>query len=157
MKKSSAGLTQLQLLVRNKHSIVCQAIDASGRVVVVKTPHKKEVHSWSAERLTNEAAILPHLSAVAGVPLLYDFFWLKTAYGERPILVTEKMPGTTLQEKRKNTAGYVLPVQECLTLLKRIATVLTQVHQRGIVHGDLKLGNVLVTATDTVSIIDWGT
>jgi serine/threonine protein kinase len=42
-------------------------------------------------------------------------------------------------------------------LLKRIANLFADVHARGIVHGDIKLGNVLVAPNDDLAMIDWGT
>lgn len=157
MEKSSAGLSQLRVIANNKHSLVCEAVNRTGQIVVVKTPHAAEIHGWAMERLINEANILRHLSHVEGVPALYDFFWLQSPEGKRPMLVIEKMSGTTLQEKRKVTPAHVVSVHECIDILKQSAAVLAHAHSRGIVHTDMKLGNMLVTPKDDISIIDWGT
>lgn len=151
------GLSDLRLIANNKHSVVSEAHDVHGRVVIVKTPHANELHGWATERLANEAKMLRHLEMVQGVPALYDFFWLQTEAGLRPVLITEKMTGATLQVKRKVAARYVLSIQECIILLKGIAGVLSHVHSRGIVHSDIKLGNIMVTQDDHIALIDWGT
>jgi len=157
MKKSSGAISHLTLLAQNKHSIVCTGINSQGEVVIVKTTRIDVMHEWAKERLKNEAVILQQLAGIGGVPTFCDFFELTLQNGKkRPVLITEKMPGITLHELRKTIPGFTLTAHLCLTLLHHIATILQKVHQRGIIHHDIKLGNILVTPEHQISIIDWG-
>ncbi len=97
---------------------------------------------------------------VKGVPRLEQFFWLKEkvdARERRPVLVMEKINGITLQELRKTKPKFLLPLGEAITLLRAITVTLSAVHQRGIIHGDLKLGNIVVQPNGAVALLDWGT
>ena len=49
-----------------------------------------------------------------------------------------------------------LPVEDALKLAVQIAHALEEAHGRGILHRDLKPGNILVTAQGTAKLIDFG-
>ncbi|MFD3542357.1 bifunctional serine/threonine-protein kinase/ABC transporter substrate-binding protein [Streptomyces sp. NPDC058662] len=70
-----------------------------------------------------------------------------------PWLATPFVPGPTLAEA---VGGYgPLPVATVRTLGARLAEALTQVHSAGLVHRDVKPGNVLL-APDGPRLIDFG-
>ena len=46
--------------------------------------------------------------------------------------------------------------EERLTIIKDIIRIITEVHAAGVIHADLKLENIMLTATGEVRIIDWG-
>jgi eukaryotic-like serine/threonine-protein kinase len=55
-------------------------------------------------------------------------------------------------------AGGTMPFDRCLAVLKQVACAVDYLHQRGIVHGDIKPANILVdaSANDFVKLVDFG-
>lgn len=68
-------------------------------------------------------------------------------------LVTELIEGETLRARLQRGA---LPLREALDFATAIAAALGVAHARGIVHRDLKPENVMITATGTVKVLDFG-
>ena len=68
-------------------------------------------------------------------------------------LVMELVPGETLA--RKLEAG-ALPEKEVAGLGAQIAEALEEAHEHGVVHRDLKPGNVMVTPKGRVKVLDFG-
>ena len=73
-----------------------------------------------------------------------------------PILVMEYIPGQTLHNhirKRKSAGGFT--ADEFRMISTDVCAGLAAIHQQGLVHGDLKPGNVMV-AEDRAVILDFG-
>jgi eukaryotic-like serine/threonine-protein kinase len=68
-------------------------------------------------------------------------------------LVTEFVPGLTLDAK---LAGRPLPESEVLNLGKQLASGLETAHREGVIHRDLKPGNLRVTHDGRLKILDFG-
>jgi tetratricopeptide (TPR) repeat protein len=68
-------------------------------------------------------------------------------------LVTEYVPGITLSAK---IAGRALPEVEILNLGKQLASGLENAHRLGVIHRDLKPGNLRVTPEGKLKILDFG-
>jgi serine/threonine protein kinase len=68
-------------------------------------------------------------------------------------LVMEFVPGKSL-DKRITQKG--LPLTEALNYAQQIASGLAAAHAAGIVHRDMKPGNVMVTSEAQVKILDFG-
>ena len=71
----------------------------------------------------------------------------------RPYLASEYVPGRTLREI---VSRGPLPVDEVLAVATQLADALAAAHAHGVVHGDLKPDNVVVTASGTVKVLDFG-
>lgn len=78
-------------------------------------------------------------------------------YGEedgKAYLVMEMVPGealSTILERER-----VLPPEKVLSIISQTALALHQAHQAGLVHRDVKPGNLLITPEGTVKITDFG-
>ena len=68
-------------------------------------------------------------------------------------LVMELIEGPTLAERIKQ--GPV-PVEEALGIAKQIADALEAAHEKGVVHRDLKPGNVKIKPDGAVKVLDFG-
>lgn len=68
-------------------------------------------------------------------------------------LVMEYVSGKTLAHR---LAGGPLPEKEVIRLGMQIAAALQEAHERGIVHCDLKPGNIAVTAKGQAKVLDFG-
>jgi eukaryotic-like serine/threonine-protein kinase len=98
------------------------------------------------EREAQAAAALAHPNIVQ----VFD-------YGEaedRPYIVFEYLPGGSLEARL--AGGRPLPDDETARIAADIAAGLAHAHQRGVVHRDLKPGNVLFDAEERAKIADFG-
>jgi len=99
-------------------------------------------------RFEREARLLaslshPHIATIHG--LEHD--------GEMRFLVMELVPGLTLAERLKHGG---LPVAEALPIASQIAAAIEAAHERGVIHRDLKPGNIMLTPTGTAKVLDFG-
>ena len=95
-----------------------------------------------------EALILSQLNH-PNIATIHDF---DTQQGV-DILVMEYIPGITLSEK---LAGRPLPEKEVISLGRQLAEGLSAAHEYGVVHRDLKPGNLRLTTDGRLKILDFG-
>jgi len=100
------------------------------------------------ERFRREALTLSRLSH-AGIASVFDF----DSVGDRHFLVMEFVPGGTLESRLRNGA---LPLDEVRSIGASIADALEDAHQQGVLHRDLKPGNVALTTGGRPKILDFG-
>ncbi len=122
-----------------------------GRIVALKAL-KTQIAPTSSfgEQLDREAKILRDL-AHPNVVLLLDV--ARTASG-RPFLVLENVEGPSLHQLLAKKR--VLGVDAALAIGCGICAALEHVHERGVVHRDVKPSNVLLTNGGVVKMIDFG-
>src|SRR5918992_3457603 len=68
-------------------------------------------------------------------------------------IVTELLDGETLRERM---AGRPLPPRKVVDYARQIANGLAAAHDRGVVHRDIKPGNLFVTTDGRIKILDFG-
>src|ERR1700722_10884030 len=68
-------------------------------------------------------------------------------------LVMELVEGPTLAER---IARGPIPLEESLEIARQIAEALEAAHEKGVVHRDLKPGNIKVTPDGAVKVLDFG-
>lgn len=74
--------------------------------------------------------------------------------GNEPFIVMEHVEGKALLAMIPEGIG--LPIETALHYAIQIADALVHAHAHGIVHGDLKTGNVMVTPEGRAKILDFG-
>lgn len=119
-----------------------------GRTVALKT----FIHSFDEdleEQLLREAQLVGQLSHPAIVQL-YD---VGISHEGAPFLVMEYVAGTTLEE---HLESHALTLQRACTWAADIARALGLAHSAGIIHGDIKTGNIFVTPEEKVKLGDFG-
>ncbi len=99
-------------------------------------------------RFQREAKVLASLNH----PAIGAIYGLEEANGHQ-YLVLEYVEGKTLAEQLSKGP---IPVDEALTLAKQIAEALEVAHEKGVIHRDLKPGNVMVTPDGVVKVLDFG-
>ena len=99
-------------------------------------------------RFEREARLLASLSH----PNIAGIFGLEEANGSR-YLVLEFVEGESLADR---IARGPLPLDETLEVGRQIAAGLEAAHESGVVHRDLKPGNVMLTAAGGVKLLDFG-
>ena len=129
---------------------VWKAHDANlDRVVAIKMLlHGALGDAIARERFRREALVLSRLSH-PGVATVFDF----DAQDGHDFLVMEYVPGGTLASR---LATGLLPLESVLHLGAGIADALENAHRNGVLHRDLKPGNVLLTAEGQPKILDFG-
>jgi serine/threonine-protein kinase len=147
-------------------SAIYQAVqEPLGRVVAIKAL-KTQIAATSSfgEQLEREAKILADL-AHPNVVLLLDAG--RTPSG-RPYLVLEHVDGVSLQRLLGSSdeapgrsslpkgRKKPLPVPSALAIARGICAALEHIHERGVVHRDVKPGNVLISRSGVVKMIDFG-
>ena len=100
------------------------------------------------KRFRKEALALSKLNH-PNIATIYDF---DTQDGV-DFLVMEYVEGTTLSEK---LSGHSLPEKEVAKIGGQVADALEEAHERGVVHRDLKPGNVMVTPKGHAKVLDFG-
>lgn len=68
-------------------------------------------------------------------------------------LVLELVEGETLAER---IAKGPIPLEEALPIARQVAEALEAAHERGVIHRDLKPGNIKITPEGKVKVLDFG-
>jgi len=139
----------LRLLGQGGYASVYQARDTLlGRDVAIKelVPPANTDPAWVKRFFVEARLDLHHPYIVA----TYDLFVESGSY----YLVIEYMPGGSLEDLRLKT--YRLSVDDALRIARQVCEGLSYAHRRGIVHCDLKPGNILFAADGTAKVADFG-
>jgi|ERR1051326_870983 serine/threonine-protein kinase len=129
---------------------VYKALDRQTRhAVAMKVPHAEfELSRTSLGRLAHEAAVLAKLNH-PGIPKI-----IPTPEKSRPYVVLEWFEGETLYDFLKRTRP--LPIVDALAFASRLCEMLEHMHEHGIIHCDIKPGNIIISDGSTPHIIDFG-
>ncbi len=139
----------LEELGRGGSGRVFAATDTSVRQkVAVKVFFAEVVDERARERLRREVR-----AARPGHPNAVTVFELYEAEG-RPVLSMELVEGASLRQLL--TEREHLTVTETIALGRQIGAALDHFHRRGLVHRDVKPGNILVTPDGTAKLCDMG-
>ena len=120
-----------------------------GRDVAIKTlPQEFSKDSERLSRFEREARLL----ASVNHPNIAAIYGLEESAGTR-FLVLELVDGETLAERLRRPT---LTVQDSLTIALQISQALEAAHENGVIHRDLKPGNIKLTPDGKVKVLDFG-
>jgi non-specific serine/threonine protein kinase len=71
----------------------------------------------------------------------------------RVFITMEYIEGTTLAER---LAGSVLPLEQTLDLAIQAGEAISEAHRKGVIHRDLKPGNLMLTSRGQLKVVDFG-
>jgi serine/threonine-protein kinase len=137
-------------LGRGGMGIVYKAVDeALGREVAIKVLNPEIGDSEVLRRFRAEAVTLARLTH-PGIATIYDL--VESEHGL--LMVMELVRGESL-DKLSARAG-ALPPERAAYIIVRVLRALEYAHRAGVVHRDLKPGNVMVTDDGGVKVMDFG-
>src|SRR5215467_206858 len=119
-----------------------------GRAVALKT----FIHSFGEdleEQFLHEAQLVGQLSH----PAIVQLFDVGINEDGTPFLVMEYIAGKTLEQR---LGPFALTVQRSCAWAADLANALALAHRAGIIHGDIKQGNIFVTPEEKVKLGDFG-
>ncbi|AKU18730.1 hypothetical protein VV02_07450 [Luteipulveratus mongoliensis] len=129
--------------------VVHKGLDERGDEVAIKVLRAHIAHDADArDRLRREVSTLSRVRHDSVAPVLDA-----DVDGDRPYLVTRYIPGPPLDEVVEEHGP--LGPQQLVVLGRGLAAALREIHAVGVVHRDVKPGNVLMVGDDPV-LIDFG-
>ncbi len=139
----------VQRLGEGGMGVVHLGLDAHGRAVAVKVLRAHIAHDPDARaRLSREVTTLGRIRSPRVAPVIDA-----DVDGPTPYIVTRYVPGPSLDEHVGSRGP--LPPAELHRVASGLAEALDAIHSAGVVHRDVKPGNVLLVEGDPV-LIDFG-
>lgn len=122
----------------------------SGKAVAVKALHKsRQSDERAVVQFVQESEILARLRH----PNIVSVHGLGRFPSGGYFIVLDFVEGIDLQTRLETGP---LPVQEAISIVMQVARAIQHAHEHGIVHCDLKPGNVLVDSRNHVFVTDFG-
>jgi serine/threonine-protein kinase len=140
----------LEKLGEGGQGTVYKAIDSKlGRTVVIKVlPAELTAKEANLKRFEREA----RLASALDHPNICTIFELNEIDGVH-FIVMQYIEGRNV---RQLVNGRPLSLESALSIALQTADALAAAHARGIIHRDIKAGNVMVTPTGQVKVLDFG-
>jgi serine/threonine protein kinase len=145
----------VDLLARGAQGVLYRAHDLKdGDDVAIKVLTNSTRDPDALERMFREAHAMMQLAGTAAVRVLDQ---VHTEDGEF-CLVMELLRGRELKERlvELEAAGERMPVAEILRIFDPIVKTLEAARERGIVHRDIKPGNIFLLVGGGVRLLDFG-
>ena len=141
-----------RLLARGGMGEIYRATDQElGREVAVKVLAPRFAEDASLrKRFQREALAAGRLSGNPHIVTIFDV----AEHEGRPLIVMELLPGGSLEERLAGKAPC--PVGRALDWLEDAAAAIDAAHEAGIVHRDVKPGNLLLDERGRVKVADFG-
>lgn len=145
------GFSQLEKIAEGGMAILYRGIQTSlNRPVAIKvlkaaltsTPEAREMFEWESKivaRLDH-----PHIIRVIDKGLTED---------KQPFFVMDYIEGDTLKDALRSGS---LPDRRKLRVVIQVAKALSYAHKNGIIHRDIKPGNILIDKEGNARVVDFG-
>ncbi|EPX57592.1 Two-component sensor histidine kinase [Cystobacter fuscus DSM 2262] len=122
--------------------------ESDGLPVIIKTPAVSSSGPRERERYRREFGILQRLRTVSGVVHPYSHEQVL----DRPVLLMEKVLGEPLSE----FVGKPMALPRFLDFALSLASNLGEIHRHGVIHKDIKPGNIIIEPTGRLRFVDFG-
>jgi len=103
-------------------------------------------------RFSREAQVMGRLGDHANIMAIHDM-------GEesgQPYIVLPLMPGGDVESVIEKAAEHRLPIKQAVAIARAVCQGLEYAHARGVIHRDIKPGNVWLSGDGTVKVGDFG-
>jgi len=129
--------------------VYCAHDERTNRDVALKVIPRESLNDPNfRQRFEREAQTIASLEHPAIVPV-YDYGEWK----DQPFLVMRHMTGSSLTDR---LLGGPISLEAATAILRRIGSALDYAHQQGVIHRDLKPGNVLFDQFEEAYLSDFG-
>jgi hypothetical protein len=145
--KIAGGYTKVYFTLDKKVILVPQKARSTGNIQLINS-HKMISHLYNQYLTLDREGLKQVLDIFPPLPK-------KTMIGERPILVAPQAVGDA-KEMYNNPPTTVSNVIERLEVLRDAATCLSLCHAQGIIHGDIKPPNILISEKQKGLLHDFG-
>jgi len=122
------------------------------REVALKVLKAGRASAAARKRFEHEAQTLGRLQH-PGIAQIFEAGLADVGFGAQPFFAMELVRGVSLSEYARS---HSLGTRERLSLMARICDGVQHAHQKGVVHRDLKPGNILVDEAGEPKIVDFG-
>jgi serine/threonine protein kinase/tetratricopeptide (TPR) repeat protein len=149
--KSLANFEVKKVIGRGGMGVVYLARDTKlDRTVAIKgMPVKLAQNSSAQMRFKREAKLLASLNH-PNIAVIHE---IMEQDEDTSYLILEYIPGETLAQR---IARVPLTLEQALPLALEIAEAVSAAHEKGVVHRDLKPGNIKITPEGRIKILDFG-
>jgi serine/threonine protein kinase len=131
--------------------IFCAVDESLGRTVAIKVLSERFAEDQAVRRrFTREALAAARLSGEPNTVTIFDV----GEWNERPFIVMEYLAGGTLDDRIAREGPQ--PADRVLHWLEQAAAALDHAHRHGVVHRDVKPGNLLLDRDGNVHVADFG-
>ncbi|MBI4768291.1 MAG: protein kinase, partial [Deltaproteobacteria bacterium] len=124
-------------------------LDRDVALALIKT---EGMDKESMARITREAQAMGRLGAHPNIVTVFDL----GKDQDQPYIVTELMGGGDIEALMAGTENHRLDMEQVLEIAESVCKGLEFAHGKGVIHRDLKPGNVWITEEGIVKIGDFG-
>jgi eukaryotic-like serine/threonine-protein kinase len=124
-------------------------LDRDVAFALIKT---EKLDDASRMRISREAKAMGKLGDHPNVITIYDF----GQEGEQPYVVLPLMPGGDVEGLIEKAPEHRLPIEEAIKIVREVCKGLEHAHTKGIIHRDIKPGNVWLSGDGTAKVGDFG-
>ncbi len=124
-------------------------LDRDIAIYLIKT---EKLDETGRTRITREAQAMAKLGDHPNIASVYD-------YGEhegQPYMVAPLLSGGDVEGLIKKAPDHKLPIDKTIEIAKSVCKGLEFAHAKGIIHRDIKPGNVMLSADGTAKVNDFG-
>ena len=126
---------------------------AFGRQIAFKVLLDIHRHNEEIQRLLIDEAIITSRLQHPGIIPIYDFGELAD---ETPFFTMSLVNGKTLEQLLRARSNPEQELPRFLKIFEQICQTIAYAHSQGVIHCDLKPGNVMVADFGVVKVMDWG-
>ncbi len=135
---------------KKKVYLACDTVlDRDVAFALIKT---EKLDDASRVRLSREAKAMGKLGDHPNIVSIYDF----GEDGEQPYVVLPLMPGGDVQGMIEKAPEHRLPIVQAIKIVREVCNGLEHAHAKGVIHRDIKPGNVWLSSDGTAKVGDFG-